>query len=40
MNHAITAKDLCLWYGSVQALKHINIQIPKNNITEIGRAHV
>ena len=35
MNHAITAKDLCLWYGSVQALKHINIQIPKNNITAL-----
>jgi phosphate transport system ATP-binding protein len=33
MNHAITAKNLCLWYGNAQALKNINIQIPENNIT-------
>lgn len=35
MNNAITAKNLCLWYGSVQALKNINIQIPENNITAL-----
>lgn len=35
MNNAITAKDLCLWYGSAQALKNINIQIPENNITAL-----
>ncbi len=35
MNHAITAKNLCLWYGSAQALKNINIQIPENNITAL-----
>ena len=35
MNHAITAKNLCLWYGSTQALKNINIQIPENNITAL-----
>ena len=35
MNHAITAKNLCLWYGNTQALKHIDIQIPGNNITAL-----
>ena len=35
MNHAITAKNLCLWYGNAQALKNINIQIPENNITAL-----
>ena len=29
---AITAKDLCLWYSSTQALKNISIQIPENNL--------
>ena len=33
MNSIITAKDLCLWYGSTQALKTINIKIPEKNIT-------
>ena len=35
MNNAITAKNLCLWYGSAQALRNINIQIPENNITAL-----
>ena len=35
MNHAITAKNLCLWYGSAQALKNINMQILENNITAL-----
>ena len=35
MNNAIAAKNLCLWYGSAQALKNINIQIPENNITAL-----
>ncbi|NCE65955.1 phosphate ABC transporter ATP-binding protein [Pseudoflavonifractor sp. 524-17] len=35
MSNAITAKNLCLWYGSTQALKHINIQIPENSITAL-----
>ncbi len=35
MNNAITAKNLCLWYGGAQALKNINIQIPENNITAL-----
>ena len=35
MSSAITAKNLCLWYGSTQALKNISIQIPENNITAL-----
>ena len=35
MSGIITAKDLCLWYGSVQALKNIHITIPENNITAL-----
>ena len=31
----ITAKDLCLWYGSFQALKNINIEIPERSITAL-----
>ena len=29
----ITAKDLCLWYGTTQALKNINIASPQRSIT-------
>lgn len=29
----LTAKDLCLWYGSTQALKNIDIEIPERRIT-------
>jgi len=35
MNNAITAKNLCLWYGGTQALKNISIQIPEHNITAL-----
>ena len=35
MSSAITTKNLCLWYGSTQALKNISIQIPENNITAL-----
>ena len=35
MSHVITTKNLCLWYGSTQALKNINIQIPEKNITAL-----
>lgn len=35
MSNAITAKNLCLWYGDAQALKNINIQFPENNITAL-----
>ena len=29
----ITVEDLCLWYGSSQALKNINIEIEPHSIT-------
>lgn len=35
MSDIITVKDLCLWYGNHQALKNINIYIPKNIITAL-----
>ena len=31
----ITAKDLCMWYGTTQALKNINIEIPERSITAL-----
>ena len=31
----ITVKDLNLWYGQTQALKHINIDIPEKSITAL-----
>ena len=31
----ITAKDLCLWYGTTQALKNINLEIPERSITAL-----
>ena len=31
----ITAKDLCLWYGSFQALKNVNIDIRSHSITAL-----
>ena len=33
MEGIITAKDLCLWYGSSQALKNVNMAIYENTIT-------
>ena len=33
MNHIITVKDMCLWYGEHQALKNVNINIPEKSIT-------
>ncbi len=35
MSDIITVKDMCLWYGSVQALKNINMSIPEKNITAL-----
>lgn len=35
MRNAITVQNLCLWYGSTQALKNICIQIPENHITAL-----
>ena len=31
----MSAKDLCLWYGSSQALKWINMEIPEKSITAL-----
>lgn len=31
----LTANDLCLWYGSTQALKNVNIEIPEKCITAL-----
>ena len=33
MSNIITVKDMCLWYGDHQALKHVNIEIPEKSIT-------
>ncbi len=35
MSSIITVKDLCLWYGSTQALKNINMEIPEKSITAL-----
>ncbi len=35
MNEIITTRDLCLWYGSAQALKNVDISIPKQSITAL-----
>lgn len=35
MNHIITVKDMCLWYGDHQALKNVNIVIPERSITAL-----
>ncbi|MGN1203701.1 MAG: phosphate ABC transporter ATP-binding protein PstB [Lachnospiraceae bacterium] len=35
MKDIITVNDLCLWYGSTQALKNINIGIKENAITAL-----
>ena len=35
MSDIINASDLCLWYGSAQALKNVNISIPERNITAL-----
>ena len=31
----ISVKDLCLWYGSFQALKNIDLEIPEHSITAL-----
>lgn len=33
MSSIISVKNMCLWYGEHQALKHIDIEIPKSKIT-------
>lgn len=35
MNEIITVRDLCLWYGQAQALKHISMSIPEHSITAL-----
>lgn len=35
MSSIITVNDLCLWYGSAQALKNVSINIEKNSITAL-----
>ena len=35
MRSIITVNDLCLWYGSTQALKNVSINIEKNSITAL-----
>lgn len=35
MSNVMTVKDLCLWYGSSQALKNINIEIEERSITAL-----
>ena len=35
MSNVMTVKDLCLWYGSAQALKDINIEIEERSITAL-----
>ena len=40
MNNILSVENLCLWYGSHQALKDINIEIPEKSITAlIGPRH-
>ena len=35
MNNILSVENLCLWYGSHQALKNINIEIPEKSITAL-----
>ena len=35
MSGQISVKDLCLWYGSAQALKNVSINIPEKSITAL-----
>lgn len=35
MTDIIKVRDLCLWYGNMQALKDINMDIPQNSITAL-----
>lgn len=35
MNNSLSVENLCLWYGSHQALKDINIEIPEKSITAL-----
>ena len=35
MNDVITVRDMCLWYGTAQALKNVNVNIPEKSITAL-----
>ena len=35
MSDILTVKDLCLWYGSAQALKNVNMSVPERSITAL-----
>ena len=35
MNNILSVENLCLWYGSHQALTNINIEIPEKSITAL-----
>jgi phosphate transport system ATP-binding protein len=35
MSDIITVKDMCLWYGTTQALHHVSMDIPQNSITAL-----
>ena len=35
MNAILTARDLCLWYGQIQALHDISLDIPEKSITAL-----
>lgn len=35
MTDIIKVRDLCLWYGNMQVLKDINMDIPQNSITAL-----
>ena len=35
MNIILSVENLCLWYGSHQALKDINFEIPVKSITAL-----
>ena len=35
MEEIITAKDLCLWYGSAQALKNVSLPVYENCVTAL-----
>jgi phosphate transport system ATP-binding protein len=35
MSDMITVKDMCLWYGAVQAMHHVSMDIPQNSITAL-----
>jgi phosphate transport system ATP-binding protein len=35
MSRIITTEDLCLWYGTQQALKNVSMEIPEKSITAL-----